>query len=57
MTHEVVIKIDFALLSKSVIMNILVPDSRDEEEYIDEFLDSILTEEHRYSVEWDFFKG
>lgn len=37
-----------------VIMDIVVPENRDAEEYIDELLDSILVEEFRYNAEWDF---
>ena len=36
------------------IMEIAVPEDRDDEEYIDEILDSILTEEIRYNGEWAF---
>ena len=35
-------------------MIIRIPDERDSEEYIDELLDSILNDEFRYNVEWDF---
>lgn len=35
-------------------MAITVPEGRDPEEYIDELLDSILNDEFRYNVEWDF---
>lgn len=38
-------------------MIIPVPDERDTEEYIDELLDRILTDEFRYNVEWDFVDG
>ena len=36
---------------------ISVPEDRDAEEYIDELLDSILNEDLRYNVEWDFVDG
>lgn len=36
------------------LMVIPVPNDRDAEEYIDELLDSILCEEFRYNIEWDF---
>ncbi len=38
-------------------MIISVHDDRDAEEYIDELLDSILNEDLRYNVEWDFCDG
>lgn len=38
-------------------MIIAVPEDRDIEEYIDELLDSILNEDLRYNVEWDFVDG
>jgi len=37
-----------------MIMEISVPNDRDAEEYIDELLDSMLTEEYRYNAEWAF---
>lgn len=36
---------------------ISVPEDRDAEEYINELLDSILNEDLRYNVEWDFVDG
>ena len=36
------------------LMDISVPPDRDAEEYIDELLDSILSEEFRYNCEWEF---
>lgn len=38
-------------------MIIPVPDDRDTEEYIDELLDGILSDEARYNTEWDFTDG
>ena len=38
----------------SFIMEITIPEGRDAEEYIDELLDGILTEDFRYNCEWDF---
>ena len=38
-------------------MIISVPDDRDAEEYIDELLDSILAEDLKYNVDWDFVDG
>lgn len=41
-------------LEPTIIMDIVVPDDKDEEEYIDEFLDSILAKEFRFNREWSF---
>lgn len=38
-------------------MIIPVPAERDTEEYIDELLDGILSDEFRCNVEWDFVDG
>ena len=38
-------------------MIISIPEGRDTEEYIDELLDTILNEDLRYNVEWDFVDG
>lgn len=38
-------------------MIISVPEDRNPEEYIDELLDGILSEEFKYNVEWDFVDG
>ena len=38
-------------------MIIKVPDEYDAEEYIDELLDGILSEESKYNIEWDFTDG
>lgn len=38
-------------------MIVPVPDDRDAEEYIDELLDSILAEDLKYNVDWDFVDG
>lgn len=35
-------------------MDIEVPEFRDDEEYIDEFLDTILAEPFRYDTAWEF---
>lgn len=35
-------------------MEIAIPSGRDAEEYIDEYLDSILSENIRFNVEWEF---
>ena len=36
------------------VMELSVPDSRDAEEYVDEYLDAILSENLRYNCEWEF---
>ena len=38
-------------------MIVPVPDDQDAEEYIDELLDSILAEDLKYNVDWDFVDG
>lgn len=38
-------------------MIITVPNDRDAEEYIDELLDGIFSDEVRYNAEWDFVDG
>lgn len=38
-------------------MIIPIPENRDAEEYIDELLDGILSDEFLYNVEWDFVDG
>lgn len=38
-------------------MTIPIPTDRDDEEYIDELLDGILSTEFRYNAEWDFVDG
>lgn len=38
-------------------MIIPIPTDRDDEEYIDELLDGILSTEFRYNAEWDFDRG
>lgn len=38
-------------------MIIPIPTDRDDEEYIDELLDGVLSTEFRYNVEWDFVDG
>lgn len=35
-------------------MEITIPAGRDAEEYIDEYLDSILNENIRFNAEWEF---
>lgn len=38
-------------------MIIKIPNERDAEEYIDELLDGILSDEFKYNIEWDFADG
>ena len=45
------------LLLPGVRYDYSVPDDRDTEEYIDELLDGILSDEARYNTEWDFTDG
>lgn len=53
-TRESTISVSFSCFAPSVIMKVIIPEGRDEEEYIDELLDAILNEEFRYNCEWDF---
>lgn len=48
------IKVQLSCFAPSIIMSIIVPSDRDPEEYIDELLDSILKDEFRYNLEWEF---
>ncbi len=48
------IEVHPSCFAPSFIMEIQIPKDRDDEEYIDEFLDGILSEEFRYNVEWEF---
>ena len=48
------IKISLSCFAPDIVMEIQVPSDRDKEEYIDELLESILSEEFRYNAEWDF---
>ena len=38
-------------------MIIPIPDERDAEEYIDELLEAVLSDEFHYNAEWDFVDG
>ena len=38
-------------------MIIPIPENRDAEEYIDELLEAVLSDEFHYNVEWDFIDG
>ena len=48
------IKVSLSCFAPAIIMDIAIPENRDAEEYIDELLDTILTEEFRYNADWDF---
>lgn len=48
------IRLKLSAFAPSVLMEIAVPELRDDEEYIDELLDSMLCEEFRYNAEWEF---
>lgn len=48
------IKLHLSCFASSIIMDVLIPDARDNEEYIDELLESILAEEYKYNAEWEF---
>jgi hypothetical protein len=48
------IELTLSCFSPTVIMEIIVPNDRDAEEYIDELLETILTEEFSYNAEWNF---
>lgn len=41
-------------ITLTTVMEITVPEGRNAEEYIDELLDSVLSDEFRYNAEWDF---
>lgn len=49
-------RIDLSLscFAPSIVMEIFVPSDFDPEEYIDELLDSMLTDEFRYNCDWEF---
>lgn len=48
------ISVNFGSYMPTIEMRIVIPPSRDEEEYIDEFLDTVLADEFRYNCVWDF---
>ena len=50
--HTVRIRVDITGMLEFV-MEIEVPNNRDSEEYIDQFLDGILNENMRYNCEWE----
>lgn len=51
---KVWIEVCLSCFAPEIKMEIDVPEDRDKEEYIDELLDSMLNDEFRYNVEWDF---
>ena len=48
------IELTLSCFAPTIIMEIEIPQDRDAEEYIDEFLESILAEDFRYNTEWNF---
>lgn len=48
------ILLNLSCFAPGIIMQIFIPEDREEEEYIDELLDSMLTEDFRYNAEWEF---
>lgn len=48
------IEVILSCFAPTIVMEISIPDDRDAEEYIDELLDSILSDEFRYNAEWNF---
>ena len=48
------IKVSLSCFAPTIVMEIPIPIDRDKEEYIDELLESILSEEFQYNAEWDF---
>ena len=52
--HKTRIVVTVTGLDSSFVMEIPVPDDREEEEYIDEFLEKLFCEEFRYNHQWDF---
>lgn len=48
------IRVNLSCFAPILIMEIEIPEKRDAEEYIDELLDGILSDEFRYNVDWDF---
>lgn len=48
------INVTISCFIPSFIMEVPIPEGRDAEEAIDEFLDTILQEDFRYNCEWDF---
>lgn len=55
--HKRTIIASMSCFHPEIEMTISIPDDRDDEEYIDELLDSILKEDLKYNVEWSFLDG
>lgn len=52
MTYRIIIKLNYFITD--LVMEVFVPDDQDPEEYIDYLLETILTDELRYSCDWEF---
>ncbi len=48
------ITVEISCFSPPFTMEIFVPEGSDAEEYIDEFLDTILADNFRYNCDWEF---
>lgn len=48
------VEVSLSCFAPTFVMEIQIPDNRDSEEYIDELLDSVLNDEFKYNVEWNF---
>lgn len=46
--------VSLSCFAPTIMMEIPIPDNRDDKEYIDEFLEGILNDEFRYNAEWEF---
>lgn len=55
--RTICVKLPYSVPAPEIEMIISVPEKRDDEEYIDEFLDGILSTELCYNIEWDFTDG
>ena len=51
---ERTIKLYPGMSVEPVMLVIMVPDDKDAEEYIDEYLDGLLSDFVRYNCEWEF---
>ena len=54
MNHQKTIWVKPSCFAPEFTMTIDVPDDRDAEEYIDEFLEGVVKEEFAFNLEWDF---
>ena len=50
------IELYLSCFAPTILMEIKIPNNRDEEEYVNELLESILNDEFRYNLEWDFIE-